>query len=371
MPIFDLDPQLIYLNHAAVAPWPVPTATAVERFVAENRRFGATHYPRWLEVERQLRIELAKLINAPSQDDIALLKSTSEGLSTIAYGLAWQPGDNIVSIAQEFPSNRIVWESLRSRGVELRLLDLGTSENPEQDLLDLCDERTRLLAVSSVQFASGLRLQLPELGRHCRDRHLLFCVDAIQSLGALPFDIQQAQADFVVADGHKWLLGPEGTALFYCRTEVRERLQLQQYGWHMVEQAGDFDRRDWTPAHSARRFECGSPNMLGIHALQASLSLILEQGVDRIGQQILANAQDIIDEVDRRGFELISPRSQQRRSGILTFRVPDRDNQTIHRDLMAQGVICAHRGGGIRFSPHFYNTVNQTREAFVRLDKVI
>jgi selenocysteine lyase/cysteine desulfurase len=368
---FDLDPALIYLNHAAVAPWPVRTANAVTRFAEENRRLGASQYPRWLEVEQQLRQQLAELINAPSQDDIALLKSTSEGLSTIAYGLDWRNGDNIVSIAQEFPSNRIVWESLRSRGVELRLLDLQGSSNPEQDLIGLCDHRTRLVAVSSVQYASGLRLHLLPLGKHCREHQMLFCVDAIQSLGALDFDVQRNLADFVVADGHKWLLGPEGTALFYCRAELRERLQLQQYGWHMVEQAGDFERRDWTPARSARRFECGSPNMLGIHALQASLSLILEQDLESIERRILANTRSVIDEVEQRDFELISPRAEQRRSGILTFRVPGEDPQRLQRELMGQGVICACRGGGIRFSPHFHNTPTQIREAFVRLDRLI
>jgi selenocysteine lyase/cysteine desulfurase len=166
-------------------------------------------------------------------------------------------------------------------------------------------------------------------------------------------------------------LGPEGTALFYCRAELREQLRLQEYGWHMVERAGDFDRREWSPARSARRFECGSPNMLGIHALQASLSLILEQGVESIGQRILANSQCIIEAVDRRGFELISPRAVPRRSGILTFHVPDRDNQGLQRELMNQGVICACRGGGIRFSPHFHNQAGEIREAFTRLDRLI
>ena len=174
-----------------------------------------------------------------------------------------------------------------------------------------------------------------------------------------------------IVENGTWLLGPEGIALFFCRTEVRERLRLHQYGWHMVERAGDFERRDWSPAHSARRFECGSPNMLGIHALQASLSLILEQGVDSMEQRILANTRCMIDEVDRRKFLLLSPRSEERRSGILTFRVPDRDNQALQQALMAQGVICAYRGGGIRFSPHFHNTESQIREAFDRLDRVI
>jgi selenocysteine lyase/cysteine desulfurase len=364
---FDLDPDLIYLNHAAVAPWPVRTATAVAQFAAENRHQGATHYSRWLQTEQQLRGLLAELINAPSQADIALLKSTSEGLSIIAYGLDWQPGDNIVSIAQEFPSNRIVWESLQTQGVGLRLLDLTSSDSPEEDLIKLCDANTRLISVSSVQYASGLRLELARLGQYCRTHQVLFCVDAIQSLGAMPFDVQQNLADFVVADGHKWLLGPEGMALFYARAEIRDRLRLQQYGWHMVEQAGDFTQREWTPALSARRFECGSPNMLGIHALHASLALILEQAVPVIQQQIQATTQCAIDEIDRLGFELLSPRSAERRAGIVVFRIPGENQQEVHKLLLSLQVICAYRGGGIRFSPHFYNQPAEIREAFARL----
>jgi selenocysteine lyase/cysteine desulfurase len=371
MKLFDLETDLIYLNHAAVAPWPVKTVEAVTRFVQENGRLGATHYAQWLETEQRLRNQLARLINAPSPADIGLLKSTSEGLSVIAMGLDWRPGDNMVSIAQEFPSNRIVWESLQQQGVELRLLDLSTSDSPESDLITLCNERTRLVSVSSVQFATGLRLDLQPIGRYCRDNKVLFCVDAIQSLGALPFDLAENHADFVVADGHKWMLGPEGLALFYCRPAIREQLKLHQFGWHMVEHAGDFDRREWKPAHTARRFECGSPNMLGIHALQASLEVLHEQGIESIHQQIKTNTACIVEEVDRLGFELISPRQEDRRGGIVTFRVPERDNQGLYRLLMDRQVICASRGGGIRFSPHFYNTQEEIEQAFMQLSSLL
>lgn len=369
--LFNLDPSIVYLNHAAVSPWPVQTVEAVKRFAEENGSLGATHYPEWLKTEERLRRQLARLINAASPEDIALLKSTSEGLSTIAHGLNWNPGDNIVSIAQEFPSNRIVWESLQQQGVELRLLDLTQSSQPEQELIALCNENTRLISVSSVQYASGLRLDLDILGQTCRQRNILFCIDAIQSLGALPFDISTNLADFVVADGHKWMLGPEGLALFYCRAEVRSQLKLHQFGWHMIERVGDFDRQEWTATESARRFECGSPNMLGIHALQASLDLIEIQDVKAIQLQIQDLAELIVEEINRLGFDLLSPNQAERRGGILTFSIPGTNNQALHARLMEQKVICAYRGGGIRFSPHFYNTDREIREAFKRLCKLL
>ncbi|MFC1684012.1 aminotransferase class V-fold PLP-dependent enzyme [Pseudomonadota bacterium] len=352
---FDLTDDIIYLNHAAVAPWPKRTAEAVARFAQENATRGAQHYPHWLLVEKELRKSLAWLINAPDWQDIALVKNTSEALSMVAYGLDWRTGDNMVSIAQEFPSNRIVWESLADKGVELRLVDLEQTDDPEQALLDLCDDRTRLLSVSSVQYASGMRADIDKIGAFCRKNDILFCVDAIQSLGALPFDAQGCQADFVMADGHKWMLGPEGLALFYCRAEIREQLALNQYGWHMTDQPGNYDSTEWAPSPTATRFECGSPNMLGIYALNASLSLIQEVGIDEIQggiKTITSLLIDLLSEID--GCRLLSPLDDERRSGIVTFQIDGVDHAALYSHLMSKGVICAQRGGGIRFSPHFY-----------------
>ena len=360
---FALRDDLVYLNHATISPWPRRTAEAVQRFAAENAAEGGRHYARWTSVEEALREQLRYLINAPHTDDIALLKNTSEGLSVVAYGLAWAAGDNVVIGDEEFPSNRIVWESLRPQGVEVREARLDC-EDPEAALLRHMDARTRLLSVSSVQFASGRRMDLARLGAACRERGVLFCVDAIQSLGALPLDVEAIQADFVVADAQKWLLGPEGLALFYCRAALRERLRLLQYGWHMVEAIGDFDRREWQPAHSARRFECGSPNNLGIHALHASLSLLLEVGIDEVARRVLANVGYLMEGLTALpGVELLTPTAAERRAGIVTFRHREIDSDQICQDLSAHGVIGTARSGGVRFSPHFYNTREQLDRA--------
>lgn len=354
---FPLDPGLCHLNHAGVAPWPRRAVEAVRRFAEVNGNLGSEPYAEWLAVEQRLRGRLARLIGAGSAPDIALAKSTSEALSIIAYGLDWRPGDNVVGIAEEFPSNRILWESLASRGVLWRALRLADARDPESDLLDLCDDRTRVVAVSWVQYARGLRLDLGRLGARCRERGILLCVDAIQGLGALPFDLAEIQADFVVADGHKWMLGPEGLALLYVRPELRDRLALHQFGWNMVENRGDYERRDWVPARDARRFECGSPNFLGIHALEASLSLIEDLGPRRIAAAIAERVDHVIDRIDDLGLELLSPRAAERRAGIVTFRVPGIDADHLYRRLMERRVLCAQRGGGIRFSPHFYTPI--------------
>lgn len=366
---FPLDPDLTHLNHAAVGPWPRRTLDAVTAFAQANVQRGSQDYPQWLQAEQRLRTRLARLIRA-APGDIALLKSTSEGLSVIAHGLPWQDGDNVVIPVQEFPSNRIVWESLRRYGVEVRYADVAAAEDPEKALLDLTDRHTRLMSVSAVQYGSGLRMELERLGSGCKTRGIPLCVDAIQWLGALPFDVEAMGAGFVVADGHKWMLGPEGLALFYCRPDLRDRLELHQYGWHMVEHAGEFDRRDWNPAADARRFECGSPNLLGAHALDASLSLLEEVGMSAVGERLEAITAHLVDRIlGHPDLTLLSPEAPARRAGIVTFSDRRREPGALHRFLMENQILCAQRGGGIRFSPHFYTAPERIDRALQLVDQ--
>jgi len=351
---FSLSDDICYLNHAAVSPWPKRTVDAIRCFAEENGSNGSRYYDRWLKTEQQLRQQLQRLIGASGSDEIALLKSTSEALSVVAYGMDWSAGDQIIISNQEFPSNRIVLESLQALGVELVTVNIDSAADPEGRIIDAITARTRLLSVSSVQYATGLALDLEPIGAACRQRGVAFCVDAIQGLGVKPFDVEACQADFVMADGHKWMLGAEGLALFYCRREWIERLSLRQYGWHMVEAMGDYDRSDWQPAASARRFECGSPNMLGIHALHASMDLLLQVGIQSIFDSVSDKVQYLIDNITNNGGVILSSREPERRAGIITFRFDGEDIKARYRHLQENGVICALRGGGIRFSPHFY-----------------
>ena len=367
---FPQDRELAYLNHAAVSPWPSRSTRAVIEFAQENLVNGAENYKRWMAREMRLKDSLSKLINSPSPDDIALLKNTSEAISVVAGGLSWEAGDNVVTSNEEFPSNRIPWEAQENHGVELREVPiLGDAEN---QLMSACDERTRILTISSVQYGSGYRVDLDRLGRFCRERGILFCVDAIQSIGAHRIDVQASCIDFTMADAHKWMLGPEGIALFYCRKEVREKLKIHQHGWHMVEHAGDYDRHEWELASSARRFECGSPNMLGIYALDASVSLLDEVGVEVIEKEIAARVRYLADRLEQvPGIELLSRSSALLPSGIITFKPGDSDAKEVHAGLMKRRVICANRFGGIRFSPHFYTPYEKLDRAIEILKELI
>lgn len=367
---FPQEPGLRYLNHAAVAPWPRRASAAVCAFAEQNLRVGARDYPQWLQLEQRLRQRLARLLNAPSTADVALVKNTSEALSFVAFGLDWRPGDQVVISDQEFPSNRVVWEALRPQGVEVIEVDIAGGA-PEAALLAACTPRTRLLAISAVQYASGLRLDMQLLGAGCQARGVLLCIDAIQQLGAQPFDVQGSGCAFAMADGHKWLLGPEGLGVFYCRRDLREQLRLHEYGWHMLEDAGNYDRRDWQPAKTARRFECGSPNMLGAVALEASLALLEEVGMAQVAtliEQRVARLHAGIAALP--GARLLSPPEPQRRAGILTFALAGRDNGELFEALKKQQVVCAQRGAGIRLSPHFYTPEGIIEETLGLLRKM-
>lgn len=351
---FAQAPGLRYLNHAAVAPWPKRAATAVSRFAQENVLLGARDYPDWMVVEQRLRERLMRLLNAPSTDDIALVKNTSEALSFVAFGLDWKAGDQIVISDEEFPSNRIVWEALEPKGVEVIQVSLK-GDDPEAALLAACGPRTRLISISAVQYASGLRLDLERLGQGCKQRNVLFCIDAIQHLGALPFDVQASQCDFAMADGHKWLLGPEGLGVFYCRSDLRPQLKLSEFGWHMLEHMGDYNRTTWEPAASARRFECGSPNVLGTMALEASLSLLEEVGMDEVGKAIAERMLWLEEGLNTiPGARLHTPKNPERRAGILSFSLDGVSNTHVFERLKQEQVVCVQRGPGVRLSPHFY-----------------
>ncbi|MDH5633791.1 MAG: aminotransferase class V-fold PLP-dependent enzyme [Gammaproteobacteria bacterium] len=360
---FPVNNTLIYLNHAAVAPLPAISGQAIQGFVQEYVSRGASRYPSWLETEHSLRSRLASLIRC-RDNDIALLKNTSEALSVVAHGFPWQPGDVVVISDEEFPSNRIAWESLKDRGVTVREVSLGSAESAEQALLSALDSSVRMLAISSVEYASGIRLDLARLGQACRDQGIAFCVDAIQGLGVFDHDVDAMHIDFLMADGHKWLLGPEGLAVFYCKPEWRDRLTLHQFGWHMIEHHGDYNRKDWQPARSARRFECGSPNMLGIYGLNASLALILETGIKTIEQEVTRRSRHIMHRLNNSGLvELNTPTKEGEYAGIVNFRHRGVTNDVLFRHLGNNKVVCAQRGKGIRFSPHFHTPMERVDQA--------
>ena len=219
-----------------------------------------------------------------------------------------------------------------------------------------------------MQYASGLRVDLERLGEVCQQKGVLFCIDAIQSIGAFPVDVQKYQADFMMADGHKWMLGPEGLGVFYCRQSAIDKLKLTQYGWHMVEDMGNYDVPEWTTAASARRFECGSPNMLSIHALSASISLLLEVGMNTVAKNVIERGHYVIDKVQQNPSLTLLTKPDEEGNNIIVFKPSNNDSDALFEYLTSHQVVCAKRGGGIRFSPHFYTPYDVIDRAFSLID---
>jgi selenocysteine lyase/cysteine desulfurase len=284
------------------------------------------------------------------------VQNTSDGLSVVAQGLDWKPGDNVVGANCEFPSNVYPWMRLASKGVEYRQAGERDGRVDAGDVLSLVDDRTRVVALSWVQFASGFRSNLALIGAFCRERDVLFVVDAIQGLGALAMDVTNDFVDVVAADAHKWLLGPEGIGLLYVSDRVIDRIEPARVGWTSVCDWINWSRYDLTYREGAGRFECGTLNMLGIHALGASLEVLLEFGREQVERRVLNLTDRLSSGLAARGYTLVSSRLPGEASAIVAVTHPSKTPQSIVSTLRERGILIAHRSGRVRISPHFYNT---------------
>jgi selenocysteine lyase/cysteine desulfurase len=354
---FPVTRELVYLNHAGVAPISTRVEEALRRYSAEALRRGAFDYEAFFDAEiERVRGRAATLLGAAA-DEIAFAKNTTEGLGIVAAGLDWRPGDRVVTCDLEYPSNVYPWWWLRDRGVETVMLRSEDGRLPVARVEEaLRDPGVRMLALSSVEFGSGFRHDLPALGALCRERGVLFCVDAIQSLGLLPLDVEASGIDFLAADGHKWLLSVEGCGIFYCAKRVLDRVTPRVVGWRSVTDNTNYDRYHLDLQPSAGRFEEGSPNAPGIFALGAAIDLALELGVAEIAERVLALGAHLIAGLDRRGAIVTSPCGPGERSGIVSFRWQDEEPRDTAARLRAARIFVVARRGGVRASPHYYNT---------------
>lgn len=339
----------IYLNHAAVAPLCRPAAEAMKWLADDCMQFGSLHYDDWLAAYEGLRRAAARLIDA-DRSEIALLKNTSEGIATVALGLDWQPGDRMVAFREEFPANYFPWKRLENNGVEVTWLSV-------EDPLDRIDEAcrsARLLSISFVQFLSGYRAPLSAIGEICRRNSCIFMVDAIQGLGAFPVDVRACHIDALAADGHKWLLGPEGCAILYINQALQDRVQPVEFGWTNVAGCNDYGSRDMALRQDAGRYEPGTLNTIGIFGLQAAIEFLLEVDVGKIAPVVQNLCDRIAAGVVAKGYTVLGNRTPENGAGIVSFRKPGCEDREIIRRLREAGIAAAPRAGWVRTSPHFY-----------------
>src|SRR5438034_1614032 len=344
-----------FFDHAAVAPLSGPAQRAMIEWIADMAENGDVNISRW-EDRRvdEVRRLAGQLLNA-DPFDVAFIKNTSEGVGIVAEGLPWQPGDNMVTAAEEYPANVYPWMNLASRGVEVRTVASRGGRIEIDDLVALLDSRTRLVSLTHVEFASGFRNDLDAIGKLCRERGILFFVDAIQGLGVLPLDVQKTPVDFLAADGHKWLLGPEGAGIFYIRRELVDRLHPVGVGWNSVVGSRNFSKIDFQLKPHAGRWESGTLNIAGITGLGASLELLLKVGIDVVAERVLQLTDYLCDEAPRAGIEVFSSRRPSDKSGIVSLLKPGADVRQTVRTCRDKGVVLNQRAGRFRVSPHCYN----------------
>jgi selenocysteine lyase/cysteine desulfurase len=347
-----------YFDHAAVAPIPAAAAAAVAAWSQAAAADGDVVWLSWSRRIEEIRRRTATLVNA-HVDEIALVPNTTAGVNIVAEGIHWRAGDNVVFAANEFPTNQYAWMNLQARGVEVRRCEpVGPAIDPQR-VADLCDVRTRLVSLSWVGYASGWRIDPAQMARVAHDHGALFFLDAIQGLGVFPLDAHATEIDFFAADGHKWLLGPEGAGVFYIRREVLDELRPTGLGWNSTVQHYDSGVIELNLRPTAARFEGGSQNMIGFHALGASLDLLAECGLTHTDSPVAEAVLDItraaIERLDKIGATVVSPRDDAHRSGIVSFDLPGRDPKAMRNLCLQHQVVLASRGGHIRISPHAYN----------------
>lgn len=359
--------RFAYFDHAAVGPIPLSASQAIQRFAVEACELGDTPWLDWSRRTELLRSHFAEMIRADSSE-IALIPNTSTGIGQIAEGWRWQAGDSVVVPANEFPSNLAPWRHLARRGVEVREVPMpvgprGIAEPSLPALLDAIDHTTRIVAVSWVGFLSGYRIDVAEYCKAIHRQGALVFLDAIQGLGAFPLDVAVSSVDFCAADGHKWMLGPEGAGMLYVRGEHLDRLDPLMIGWHSLDDRAAFDPENTQLKSTAARYEGGSANMVGLLGLERSVQLLLDCGAHQSGsgfaEAILANVQEFDERLKAIGCRVHLPEQSENRSGILTVTWDNpngpRDPVAVRKFCLARGIVTSVRGGRLRLSTHAYN----------------
>jgi len=323
----------------------------------EAAQHGDTVWHIWNQRLEQIRHTAAELI-AAKPSEVAFVANTTAGISLVAEGIDWRPGDNVVTLAREFPSNQYPWMNLASRGVATRRITLPNNDVPLDAIAQACDERTRLVSISWVDYGTGFRIDPAEVSNVVHDCGALFFLDAIQGLGVFPLDVHAAGVDFLAADGHKWMLGPEGAGLMYIRQDLLDALRPLNVGWNSVANK-DFKHIELKLKPSAERYEGGSPNSVGVLGLGASLDLLKAAGLSatssRVGERVLEITDFACDRLTEAGATVCSDRRGDCRSGIVSLEMPGIDPKEVVAAALEQRIALSTRSGRIRLSAHCYN----------------
>lgn len=345
-----------YLNSAAVSPIPRAAFDAVVSQLADAAIYGSEHYTDWLATKKSARELLAGMLGVRGEQ-IAFMRNTSDGFASVANGLTWKTGDNIVSFAEEFPANFYAWRMVRDRyGVELRLCPERDGRIDLDKFISLIDSNTKLVAISSVQYASGFTADLERIGRAARKVDALFAVDIIQGLGARAYDLPSQYVDIASGASHKWLCAPEGCGYVYISDRARERVEPSFVGWISVETPWDFESREQPFKPNALAWESGTGASALFYGLEQSLKLLADTGLKKIENYLIDLSDFLCESLAGKNYELVSSRAPDEKSAIVCIRPLNGMNcSDVAAKLQAENIIVSPRGGRLRIAPHFYN----------------
>ncbi|MCK5573441.1 MAG: aminotransferase class V-fold PLP-dependent enzyme [Bacteroidetes bacterium] len=355
----------IYLNHAAISPLSTRVVDGMTAHLRDRSAGKLDSYTDDVAMMNKTRSLVCRLINSPSPERISLQPNTSEALNVVTSGLQWEAGDHVLLSAVEFPANVYPYLNLRKHGVEIDFFPSADGVVTAQYVESRLTPRTKLFALSAVQFLSGYRADLQAIGSLCRSRGVLFVVDAIQAVGAIAVDVQAGQVDALAAGSHKWQTGPHGAGFLYLTEDLQSRIQQSSLGWLAVERPWNFHDYDQPLASSARRYEGGTPGVPSLWGLNAALGTLLEYGIEQIQDHILDLTDILTTEFLERGaLQLFSPSERNRRAGIVTCTLPDAiDQNALFERIASRNLTVALREGKFRLSPHFYNSADEMRQA--------
>ena len=358
--LFPVTERLNYLNHAAVSPPPSTTIAAVQNQLADVSRNGSVNFRNWIATKERTRTLLATMLGA-RPDQVAFMRNTSDGLSTVANGLPWQRGDNLVTFKNEFPSNIYPWLRLREAfGVEVRMAKERDGRIDLNELTGLIDAKTRLVAISQVQYASGFRADLERVGLAARAVDALLVVDVIQALGVVPIDVQSELVDVAAGACHKWLLTPEGVGFLYLSDRARERIQPTLVGWISVPDPDDYGNFSQGWNRGTLAWETGTGPAALIHGLEQSLKLLAETGSEQIRSHLETLTDYLCERLANSAYRIVSSRQPSEKSQIVCIQsTAGLSAMNLYSHLKDRGIITAPRGDRLRISPHLYNTVEE------------
>ncbi len=352
--LFPATHHLVYLNHAGSSPSPIPVRDAMTGLIHELSSGGFLIGPKIGEIRDSTACCAAKLVNGDSKR-VAIVRNTTHGITLAAEGLPWEAGDNIVCANVEFPANVYPWLSLEGRGVETRFAREVDGRVPIREVERLVDERTRVVALSFVEFSNGYRNDLVALGKLCRDAGAFFVVDGIQGLGALPLDMEAACIDLMSAGGHKWLAGPMGVGVAVLSERAMEEIVPPIIGWLGVCHPLDFLDYNQSLAPDAHKFDTGSPNLVGLWGLEAALAHILDVGIGPIEARVKELTDRLVTGLGELGCDVASPRGEGEWSGIVSFRPCRGTSRELQKHLTERKVITSLRGDLVRVGCHYWN----------------